>query len=91
MTLSPPTVRRAAIELAKERSEAIHLLITDVVMPEMNGRDLADALLAIYPESQMLVHVGLYGKRHRQAGHSGGGRAFHPETLFGKGSGGQGA
>jgi len=35
-----------AIHLAEEHSEDIHLLITDVVMPEMNGQDLAKRLSA---------------------------------------------
>lgn len=33
-----------AFSLAKTHSEEISLLITDVIMPEMNGRDLADSL-----------------------------------------------
>jgi two-component system cell cycle sensor histidine kinase/response regulator CckA len=35
---------RAAIELAAKETRPIDLLITDVVMPEMSGRALADAL-----------------------------------------------
>lgn len=53
-TISPTE----AIELAKGRKEVIHLLITDVVMPEMNGRDLANALLTIYPELKCLFMSG---------------------------------
>jgi len=34
-----------AIELARQHSGEISLLITDVVMPEMNGRDLASQLI----------------------------------------------
>jgi DNA-binding response OmpR family regulator len=30
-----------ALKIAKEHGETIHLLITDVVMPEMNGWDLS--------------------------------------------------
>ena len=36
----------------------IHLLITDVVMPEMNGRNLAKNLLALYPGLKCLFMSG---------------------------------
>ena len=47
-----------AIRLANEHSGGIDLLITDVVMPEMNGRDLAKALLSIYPEIRRVFMSG---------------------------------
>ncbi len=47
-----------AIRLAREHSGHIDLLITDVVMPKMNGRDLAKNLLAIYPEIRRLFMSG---------------------------------
>ncbi len=39
-----------AIHLAKNYHDEIHLLMTDVIMPEMNGRDLARHILSVYPD-----------------------------------------
>jgi PAS domain S-box-containing protein len=47
-----------AIELVHAYSDEIHLLITDVVMPEMNGRDLARNLLNNYPNLKRLFMSG---------------------------------
>jgi PAS domain S-box-containing protein len=47
-----------AIHLAETHSGAIHLLMTDVVMPEMNGRDLAKNLLSLYPHIKRLFMSG---------------------------------
>lgn len=47
-----------AIRLAEENAGEIHLLITDVVMPDMNGRDLAVRLLSRYPNLKMLFMSG---------------------------------
>jgi len=48
----------AAIRMAREHVGEIHLLMTDVVMPEMNGRDLARNLLSIYPHLKRLFTSG---------------------------------
>jgi len=47
-----------AIRLAREHAGEIHLLMTDVVMPEMNGRDLAKNLLSLYPNLKCLFMSG---------------------------------
>jgi DNA-binding NtrC family response regulator len=47
-----------AIDLAKENVGRISLLLTDVVMPEMNGRDLAKDLLSRYPNLKCLFMSG---------------------------------
>jgi PAS domain S-box-containing protein len=47
-----------AIRLAREHSGEIQLLMTDVVMPEMNGRDLAKNLLSLYPCIKRLFMSG---------------------------------
>ena len=47
-----------AIGLAELHAGEIHLLMTDVVMPEMNGRDLATRLLSLYPNLKRLFMSG---------------------------------
>ncbi|HEY5283100.1 MAG TPA: ATP-binding protein, partial [Polyangia bacterium] len=47
-----------AIRVAREQPAEIHLLITDVVMPEMNGRDLARNVLSLYPRMKRLFMSG---------------------------------
>jgi two-component system, cell cycle sensor histidine kinase and response regulator CckA len=49
---------REAIRLAKEYSGRIDLLITDVVMPEMNGRDLGNHILSFQPDIKRLFMSG---------------------------------
>lgn len=48
----------AAIRLAETYAGEIHLLLTDVVMPEMNGRELAKKLLSFYPNLRQLYMSG---------------------------------
>ena len=47
-----------AIRLAAEYSGHIDLVMTDVVMPQMNGSDLVERLLAGYPEIKRLFMSG---------------------------------
>ncbi|MFA6282673.1 MAG: PAS domain S-box protein [Desulfurivibrionaceae bacterium] len=47
-----------AIQLAQEQEGEIHLLITDVIMPEMNGRELAQRLSSLRPTMQCLYMSG---------------------------------
>ncbi len=47
-----------ALELAEGYAEDIHLVLTDVVMPEMNGRDLADRMTELYPGMKRLFMSG---------------------------------
>lgn len=47
-----------ALEAATQRDCHIHLLITDVVMPEMNGRELSKRLKQQYPELKTLFMSG---------------------------------
>jgi two-component system cell cycle sensor histidine kinase/response regulator CckA len=47
-----------AMALAKEHADKIDLLITDVVMPEMNGREMADQLQTLSPDLKILFMSG---------------------------------
>ena len=55
--LSTP-IPAEAIEMAKTHTEKVHLLMTDVVMPKMNGKDLAVKLKAFYPDIRVLFMSG---------------------------------
>jgi CheY-like chemotaxis protein len=47
-----------AIRLATDHVGQVHLLMTDVIMPEMNGRDLARTLISMYPHLRLLFMSG---------------------------------
>lgn len=49
---------REAIRLAESGQHVVQLLLTDVVMPGMNGRDLAEALLRTYPGMRCVYMSG---------------------------------
>jgi two-component system, cell cycle sensor histidine kinase and response regulator CckA len=44
-----------ALRLARTHAEPLHLLLTDVVMPQMNGLQLAAEFRAIRPEVKVLL------------------------------------
>lgn len=48
----------AAVEITKSHNGGIDLLLTDVVMPGMNGRCLADQLLAKWPALKVIFISG---------------------------------
>ena len=49
---------KAAIEVAQQYPDPIHLLLTDVIMPGLNGRDLANVVVALRPEIKVLFMSG---------------------------------
>jgi CheY-like chemotaxis protein len=49
---------REALRLAEEHAGPIQGLVTDVVMPERGGRELADRLLALRPSLRVLFTSG---------------------------------
>lgn len=66
----------AALELVKNRATAVDLLLTDIVMPEMNGFDLAKAARAIRPNVKMLYMSGYTDHRVSD------GWVLDPDTPF---------
>jgi signal transduction histidine kinase/ActR/RegA family two-component response regulator len=55
LTASSPA---EALQLAQSYPEPLHLLITDVVMPVMSGRDLAEYLMRLHPQLRVLYVSG---------------------------------
>ncbi len=47
-----------ALKLSKQHTEPIHLLLTDVVMPGTNGKQLALRLSSLHPETKVLYMSG---------------------------------
>ena len=61
--LKPRRVKTMVTPLASEalriaENEPIHLLISDVKMPEMDGRKLAERFLKLHPEASVLLISG---------------------------------
>jgi CheY-like chemotaxis protein len=48
----------AALELARTHQGPIHLLLTDLIMPNMSGRELAERMVSIRPEIKVLYMSG---------------------------------
>jgi CheY-like chemotaxis protein len=47
-----------ALEISEGHKEHIHLLLTDVVMPQMSGSELAEHLAPLHPETKVLYMSG---------------------------------
>jgi len=47
-----------AISIAEKHNGKIHMLITDVIMPEMNGRNLSEKLISLNPNIKCLYMSG---------------------------------
>jgi signal transduction histidine kinase/ActR/RegA family two-component response regulator len=80
---------RAALETANSHAGAIDLLLTDVVMPEMGGSELARALTQRRPEVKVLYMSGYTDNAIVHHGVLDAGTAFlekpiHPDTLLAK-------
>jgi CheY-like chemotaxis protein len=55
--LEAPTAR-TALDMAANMKSPIHLLLTDVVMPELGGRELAEEFAKLRPEAKVLYMSG---------------------------------
>ncbi len=49
---------REALQIVKKQKKAIHLLLTDVIMPEMNGKELYRQISDIQPEMRVVFMSG---------------------------------
>ncbi len=70
-----------AIRLANAHAGEIHLLIVDVIMPEMNGRDLARKVVSLYPDIACLFMSGYSGNVVADHGVLGEGVNFIPKPF----------
>jgi two-component system, cell cycle sensor histidine kinase and response regulator CckA len=57
-TILPAVTPRDAIQIALQHKGEIDMLLTDVVMPDMNGCDLAKELLSVTPDLKTLYMSG---------------------------------
>jgi CheY-like chemotaxis protein len=71
----------SAIEASKKYKETIHLLVTDMVMPKMQGSELASELRKQRPGIKVLYITG-YADSGRLPGANMLEKPFMPETLL---------
>jgi len=81
---------QAALDVAARHAGLIHLLLTDVVMPEMSGRRLADRFSGLRPDARVLYMSGYTDDavvRHgvQEEGIAFLQKPFTPQTLAQKG------
>ena len=67
----------AALKIAETYERHIDLVVTDVVMPNMGGQELATHIIRLYPEAKILYMSGYPDFAVRNAGDS----TEHAEIL----------
>ena len=80
-----------ALLLCERHPGPIHLMVTDVVMPQMSGKELADRLAPLHPEMMVVLHVGLHRQRPERLRGAGIISALHSQALPAHGPGEKGA
>ena len=69
-----------ALLLCQRHPGSIHLMVTDVVMPKMGGRELAERLAPLRPETKVLYMSG-YAEALLPTGSLGFGSIFSPKAF----------
>ena len=72
---------RQALDIFALGGDPPRLVLTDVIMPELNGRELSDALADLHPRPAGPLHVRLHRRRRARAQPAAGDRAVHPEAV----------
>jgi PAS domain S-box-containing protein len=70
-----------ALQISQRHKQMIHLLLTDVVMPGMSGRVLADQLLQQRPDTRVLYMSGYTGQTVGEHGVLAEGSFFLPKPF----------
>ena len=70
-----------ALRVALAQGQKLDLLLTDVIMPEMNGKALAERLTVLWPGLKVLFVSGYTGETIARQGILGEGRAFLPKPF----------
>ena len=83
-----------ALRVSEEHEGPIQLMITDVVMPKMSGKETVERLQPLHPQMKV-IYVGVHGQRHCSSRCFGTGtefyrKAFHTGRFGAQGTGGAG-
>ena len=71
-----------ALALARERQGSLDLLLTDIVMPHLNGAELAEHLRELYPNLPVIYMSGYTDKAVLDQGLLDGGVHFLPKPII---------
>jgi two-component system, cell cycle sensor histidine kinase and response regulator CckA len=72
----PAATPNEALQLARNHPGDIHIMMTDVIMPEMNGRELAEKMLSLFPRLKCIFTSGWTSDVITRKG------VLDPETYF---------